>query len=97
MTTKTRFKPTHEILLTDPDGARTAIAVRLVDGAAYTRKEWEADAPADWARDAEGVWTFKGRMPPFYGQWVTIREWRRRVSHGLRPRSGGQRGLVYAD
>lgn len=52
------FQPTHRITL--ESGA--TVEVMLVDGAAYTREEWDAEVPADWERDGAGGWTFQGRL-----------------------------------
>lgn len=57
-----KFRPTHEITLTDSrDGERKTIPVRLVDGAGYTREEWDADDKADWEWSADRGWTFQGQ------------------------------------
>jgi hypothetical protein len=62
----TKFRPTHEIVLTDTrDGDRKVFHV-LLDGdtgPAYTREEWEAEASADWERGDDGEWTFQGKAP----------------------------------
>lgn len=55
------FTPTH--VITMQNGER--IEVRLVDGAAYTRAEWDANEPADYERQDNGDWTFQGQ--PFAG------------------------------
>lgn len=53
----TEFKPTHEINTKD---GRT-IPVQLVDGALYTRAEWDASDAADWSLDADGGLVFQGQ------------------------------------
>jgi hypothetical protein len=58
------FRPTHTIVLESQDGYREEIPVRLVDGAAYTREEWDAEVPADWTYDEERGWLFLGEPCP---------------------------------
>ena len=36
--------------------------VYLLNGAAYTREEWESDAGSDWTFDGDGL-LFQGRVP----------------------------------
>ena len=69
------FKPTHIIKLTYADNVEEPvwIPVKLVDGAAYTREEWDADASADWERTDDGEWLFQGRVSPRSGLEVTVR------------------------
>jgi hypothetical protein len=58
------FASTHEITITNRHGAPLErIEVMLLDGSAYTRTEWDADAPADWTVDDDGNWLFQGRVP----------------------------------
>ena len=77
----TNFLPTHEITLTDrTDGERHTIEVCLVDGAAYTREEWEAGVKADWTCDNPkgsyyGVdWNFQGHPAPTNRHTVSVRK-----------------------
>jgi hypothetical protein len=58
------FRPTHTIVLESQDGHREEIPVKLVDGAAYTREEWDAEVPADWTYDEERGWLFLGDPCP---------------------------------
>ena len=67
------FTPTHIITLTDNSREPVEIPVKLVDGAAYTREEWDADGNADWERTDEGEWLFLGRVSPRPGVEVTVR------------------------
>lgn len=55
------FMPTHVITRENGD----QIEVQLVDGAAYTRTEWDATDQADYERQDNGAWTFQGE--PFAG------------------------------
>ena len=65
--TATEWIPTH--VITTDDGTETA--VMLIDtGAAYTLAEWEAEANADYERNAAGEWTFLGE--PFAGTVTRI-------------------------
>lgn len=66
------FKPTHEITVVE-GGVTEVTYVQLVDGAAYTRSEWLAEAPADWERHDDGSWTFQGGAHPTTGS-VSVRE-----------------------
>ena len=54
--TKTKFQPSHRITLRSGEVEE----VMLVDGAAYTREEWESETVADYERDENGAWTFQG-------------------------------------
>lgn len=68
------FQPTHRIYLftANPSPTETPYAhvdVCLIDGAAYTRDEWRASAPAAWEL-VDGEWLFQGRVPP-HGYYVT--------------------------
>lgn len=54
--TKTKFQPSHRITLRSGEVEE----VMLVDGAAYTREEWESETVADYERDENGDWTFQG-------------------------------------
>lgn len=52
-----RFVPTHEITLTDlRDHTRSTFPVRLVDGQAYTKAEWESGAMPSWEYHDENWW-----------------------------------------
>lgn len=61
------FAPTHVITLDNGEH----IQVQLVDGAAYTRAEWDATDQADYERQDDGSWTFQGS--PFAGTVETLR------------------------
>lgn len=61
------FTPTHLITVTDENGHVEKISVMLIDGAAYTRREFEASAYADWECSEDGEWTFQGRAHPSVG------------------------------
>lgn len=55
------WRPTHSIDL--DSGER--VEVMLLDGAAYTRSEWDTETPADYECDpVTGAWTFLGRAFP---------------------------------
>lgn len=54
-TNQTRFAPTHEITAFD-----RSFPVQLLDGVAYTKEEWDADASGDW-EVVDGEWLFQGR------------------------------------
>lgn len=63
------FRATHLLILTSYNRTREGVLVHLdADatgaGAAYTREEWAADAPADWEVDEDGLWTFQGEFAP---------------------------------
>jgi hypothetical protein len=60
-TTTRAFQPTHVITLDSGE----QIEVELVDGAAYTRAEWESTTAADYECSDGGEWTFQG--DPFAG------------------------------
>lgn len=60
----TPFKPTHEITFTPDYGTPQVYRVMLVDGAAYSREEWDASASAAWERDDSGRWTCQGKATP---------------------------------
>ncbi len=64
-----RFQATHTILLAS--GKRIPVCVPD-DGEspAYTRAEWSACDTADYARDADGRWTFQGQA--FNGRVVAV-------------------------
>lgn len=51
-----KFKATH--IINDND---EFIEVMLIDGAAYTRSEFEAESRADYERQEDGSWTFQGQ------------------------------------
>jgi hypothetical protein len=55
--TREGFEPTHRISI----GARR-IPVQVVDGACYTRAEWESGTSADWEIDLIGKLTCQGRQ-----------------------------------
>ena len=55
--TETAFCPTHRITLRSGEVEE----VMLVDGAAYTREEWDSETQADYERDEAGAWTFQGQ------------------------------------
>lgn len=57
-----RWQATHEIT-GHLFGRRYRRRVRLLDGAAYTKAEWEAAATADWSVTVEGAWLFQGQAP----------------------------------
>lgn len=61
------FQPTHRIVTPS-----AIIPVMLCDGAAYTREEYEASAPADYERQDDGAWTFQGQ--PFEGEVVSTED-----------------------
>ncbi|HEY8943206.1 MAG TPA: hypothetical protein VIM73_03040 [Polyangiaceae bacterium] len=68
------FNPTHEITVTSLDGSKTeSKLVQLVDGAAYTREEWDACDSADWEYAEETGWTFQGRSAPNGNCTVSVR------------------------
>lgn len=68
------FEPTHEITLTDRrDHTRRTFPVQLVDGAAYTREEWDADTAASWEYDGN-QWTFQGEATPAVYLSVSVRK-----------------------
>lgn len=54
--TKPKFYPTHRITLRSGEVEE----VMLVDGAAYTRDEWDACDAACYERDEDGRWMFQG-------------------------------------
>lgn len=56
------FRATHRITAGTGRSRRT-ISVMLLDGAGYTRAEWDADDAADW-EVVHGEWRFQGRVPP---------------------------------
>lgn len=57
------FKPTHEITVTcGTDTTKTL--VRLEDGVAYTREEWDQSANADWTVNDAGEWLCNGQATP---------------------------------
>lgn len=61
---KSVFRPSHRITLNSGEIEE----VMLVDGAAYTKEEWESETVADYERNCDGpwpVWTFQGE--PFVG------------------------------
>jgi len=59
------WKATHQITFVTASGtASTRSTVMLLDGAGYTRSEWDAGARADWERDADGRWLFHGQATP---------------------------------
>ena len=61
--TARRFVATHVIVGAPSDcGGTSFFPVRLVDGAFYTREEWDACARADWEFSAEDGLTFQGRV-----------------------------------
>lgn len=73
---KPEFFPSHRITLRSGEVEE----VMLIDGAAYTRDEWESETVADYECDEAGAWTFQGE--PFAGAvgeikpprpWPTIR------------------------
>ena len=69
------FSPTHEITLTDKlTHQRETIPVMLDDGAAYTRAEWDAAAPASWTCDDDGNWWFQGEVAPDARTTVSVRK-----------------------
>lgn len=56
-----QFKPTHEIETRASDGSRRILPVMLVNGSAFSQKEWaEGRAPVWSLRD--GMWLYHG-MP----------------------------------
>ena len=66
----TPFTPTHRIIFTPsaPNAAPETYLVALDpdrdgDGPAYTREEWDADAPADWNREG-GAWHWRDACAP---------------------------------
>ena len=59
---RSTFAPTHVITL--DDGER--VEVQLVDGAGYTREEWDSATAADYERQDNGDWTRQGQ--PFAGR-----------------------------
>lgn len=65
------FTTTHIITRRDSE----PVPVMLIDGAAYTRAEWDSCTAADFERDESGDWLFQGA--PFIGTIETIRkaEW----------------------
>jgi hypothetical protein len=78
-----KFRPTHEITLTDTrDGTRSTTDVQLVDGAGYTREEWDTEASADWEWSAETGWTFQGQAAPANHLSVSVRAKKRNVPTG---------------
>ena len=58
------FIATHEITFTPANGAARTFAVALVDGAAYTREEWENETSADWECTDDGEWLCQGQVTP---------------------------------
>jgi hypothetical protein len=54
--TMPEFAPSHRITLRSGEVEE----VMLIDGAAYTREEWESETMADYERDESGAWTFQG-------------------------------------
>jgi len=59
MTKQQQFQPSHRITLVSGEVEE----VMLVDGAAYTRAEWESESAADYERDDSGpwpIWKFQG-------------------------------------
>lgn len=59
------FRPTHLITVRYANTDVEYIPVMLVDGVAYSMREWANDAPATWRRSAAGDWTVRGeRLPP---------------------------------
>lgn len=72
-TARENWRATHVITLSDDSGPVEVILVQLVDGAAYTREEWEASATADWTRDDDGSWRWQDRVAPRSGLTVTVR------------------------
>ena len=65
MNASQKFQPSHRLTLRSGEVEE----VKLVDGAAYTREEWESETVADYERDESGAWTFQGE--PFN---CTVRE-----------------------
>jgi len=63
------FHVTHVVELYASAHDKTVIdrvEVMLVEGAAYSREEWEGTTPADFSVNEEGGWEMLGR--PFNGQ-----------------------------
>lgn len=57
------FCPTHEVTLLVRDYGKLkyhTYPIMLVDGAGYTREEWDTESQADIERRWDGVWTFQG-------------------------------------
>ena len=55
------FQASHRITLSSGEVEE----VMLIDGAAYTREEWQSETAADYEREESGAWTFQGE--PFNG------------------------------
>jgi hypothetical protein len=53
------FKPTHKLTYRH-HGIKSTVNVKVVDGVAYTRAEWDAYARADLELQDDGTWTFQG-------------------------------------
>jgi hypothetical protein len=81
------WTPTHVITLENPDQEASRVRVMLVPieegyairGPAYTKEEWEAEAPADWVLHVQkvtlqGIWLFQGRPAPTDNTTVTVEE-----------------------
>jgi hypothetical protein len=68
------WNPTHEITIKRLDtGKRELTRVMLIDGAAYTESEWDAEDKADWTITDDGAWAFQGRPSPYDNTTVSIR------------------------
>lgn len=59
MKTSRDFVPTHRISYRDGKGTMV-YEVMLVDGAGYTKIEWDAEATADFEMNEDGEWTLAG-------------------------------------
>jgi hypothetical protein len=66
------WTPTHRITITRNDNDPEIVDVMLIDGAAYTAVEWDAEVAADWERDVNGNWSFQGRSAPCAGCSVSV-------------------------
>lgn len=51
-----KFKPTHVVM---HNGLRYVVMLTRV-GAAYSREEWFTLSMADFERDSQGNWTYRG-------------------------------------
>lgn len=66
------FTPTHRIIVTRPGCGTVITEVCLVDGAAYTKAEWEDGERASWKRHDDGTWTIDGYSSPAPGASVRV-------------------------
>ena len=85
-----KFVPTHEIVITHDNGSISTELVHLLDGAAYTRQEWEGQTSPDWEVNEEGEWLFQGRATPGNGDTVEVRRLADSTASGPRARRRGR-------